>query len=99
PLLRSACRLGRHALPMWGLSRAPPGAARAANVGLSRRAGRVIHGREPALLVCTPQVGPVLAGEHGRQLGDATTVDADLAMPDLPADAATPPPPPPRPLP
>src|SRR5215472_12585023 len=50
---------------------------------LSGGTGRVVHGREPALGVRPPQVGKVLAGEHGRQLGDAAAVDADLAVPHL----------------
>src|SRR5215472_774279 len=57
---------------------------------MSGRAGWVVHGRESAFPVCPPQVGQVLAGEHGRQLGDASTVDADLAVPDLPGQNDTP---------
>src|SRR5215472_2737039 len=57
---------------------------------MSGRAGWVVHGRESAFPVCPPQVGQVLAGEHGRQLGDASTVDADLAVPDLPGQNNTP---------
>src|SRR6185312_357616 len=53
---------------------------------LSGGAGRVVHGREPALGVRPPQVGKVLTGEHGRQLGDTATVDADLAVPQLTGD-------------
>src|SRR5215471_157858 len=54
--------------------------------GLSGGAGRVVYGREPALGVRAPQVGEVLTGEHGRDLGDAAAVDADLAVPQLPGE-------------
>src|SRR5580704_6171753 len=75
PSVTGVCRRWRHT-PLCWLSCAV----------LSGGAGRVVHGRESAIGVRTPQVGKVLAGEHSRQLRDPAAVDADLAVPQLPGE-------------